>query len=102
MPPAGVITADDAVDYDFNAIKHQLAQEIAEEDPARWTQRWICWMVIKYLERIGDHAVNVAEWGSSCAPAARRREHVLMMDTPSSLHDATSPEGKGFMVLTER
>ena len=26
-----VIAADDAVDYDFNAIKHQLAQEIAED-----------------------------------------------------------------------
>ena len=36
-----VIAADDAVDYDFNAIKHQLAQEIAE-DPARWMQRWTC------------------------------------------------------------
>ena len=29
-----VIAADDAVDYDFNAIKHQLAQEIAE-DPGK-------------------------------------------------------------------
>ena len=27
-----VIAADDAVDYDFNAIKHQLAQEIEEKE----------------------------------------------------------------------
>ena len=56
-----VITADDAVDYDFNAIKHQLAQEIAE-DPGKVDAALDLLMVIKYLERIGDHAVNVAEW----------------------------------------
>ena len=56
-----VIAADDAVDYDFNAIKHQLAQEIAE-DPGKVDAALDMLMVIKYLERIGDHAVNVAEW----------------------------------------
>ena len=56
-----VITADDEVDYDFNAIKHQLAQEIAE-DPGKVDAALDLLMVIKYLERIGDHAVNVAEW----------------------------------------
>ena len=56
-----VIAADDAVDYDFNAIKHQLAQEIAE-DPGKVDAALDLLMVIKYLERIGDHAVNVAEW----------------------------------------
>ena len=56
-----VIAADDAVDYDFNAIKHTLAQEIAA-DPAKVDAALDLLMVIKYLERIGDHAVNVAEW----------------------------------------
>ena len=56
-----VIAADDAVDYNFNAIKHQLAQEIAE-DPGKVDAALDLLMVIKYLERIGDHAVNVAEW----------------------------------------
>ena len=56
-----VIEADDAVDYDFNAIKHTLAQEIAA-DPAKVDAALDLLMVIKYLERIGDHAVNVAEW----------------------------------------
>ena len=55
------IAADDAVDYDFNAIKHTLAQEIAA-DPAKVDAALDLLMVIKYLERIGDHAVNVAEW----------------------------------------
>ena len=56
-----VIEADDAVDYDFNAIKHTLAQEIAA-NPSKVDAALDLLMVIKYLERIGDHAVNVAEW----------------------------------------
>ena len=56
-----VIAADDAVDFDFNAIKHTLAQEIAA-NPAKVDAALDLLMVIKYLERIGDHAVNVAEW----------------------------------------
>ena len=56
-----VIAADDEVDYDFNAIKHTLAQEIAAA-PAKVDAALDLLMVIKYLERIGDHAVNLAEW----------------------------------------
>ena len=56
-----VIAADDEVDYDFNAIKRTLAAEIAA-DPAKVDAALDLIMVIKYLERIGDHAVNLAEW----------------------------------------
>ncbi|MGN0662664.1 MAG: phosphate signaling complex protein PhoU [Faecalibacterium sp.] len=56
-----VIASDDEVDYDFNAIKRTLAAEIAA-DPARVDAALDLLMVIKYLERIGDHAVNAAEW----------------------------------------
>lgn len=56
-----VIEADDAVDYDFNAIKRLLAGEIAA-DPGKIDAALDVLMVIKYLERIGDHAVNIAEW----------------------------------------
>ena len=56
-----VIADDDEVDYDFNTIKHTLAEEIAA-DPAKVDAALDLLMVIKYLERIGDHAVNVAEW----------------------------------------
>ena len=55
------IAADDEVDYDFNAIKHTLAREIAA-DPGKVDAALDLLMVIKYLERIGDHAVNLAEW----------------------------------------
>lgn len=56
-----VIAADDEVDYDFNAVKRTLAEEIAA-NPAQVDAALDLLMVIKYLERIADHAVNVAEW----------------------------------------
>ena len=56
-----VIDADDAVDYDFNTITRMLAAEIAA-DPGKVDAALDVLMVIKYLERIGDHAVNIAEW----------------------------------------
>ena len=56
-----VIAADDEVDYAFNAIKRTLAEEIAA-DPTQVDAALDLLMVIKYLERIGDHAVNLAEW----------------------------------------
>lgn len=71
-----MIAADDAVDYDFNAIKHQLAQEIAE-DPGKVDAALDLLMVIKYLERIGDHAVNVAEWVQFVRTGRYKDEHVL-------------------------
>ena len=52
-----VIAADDAVDYDFNAIKHTLAEEIAA-NPARVDAALDVLMVIKYLERIGEQFGN--------------------------------------------
>ena len=70
-----VIAADDAVDYDFNAIKHQLAQEIAE-DPGKVDAALDLLMVIKYLERIGDHAVNVAEW-VQCVRTGRYKDESM-------------------------
>ena len=56
-----VIAADDEVDYAFNAIKRTLAAEIAA-DPAKVDAALDLLMVIKYLERIGAHAVTLAEW----------------------------------------
>ena len=56
-----VIAADDAVDADFDQIKQMLAQEIAA-CPANVDAALDLLMVIKYLERIGDHAVNLAVW----------------------------------------
>ena len=69
-----VIAADDAVDYDFNAIKHTLAQEIAE-DPGKVDAALDLLMVIKYLERIGDQCADIAEISTygSCSISSRSK-----------------------------
>ena len=52
---------DDTVDALFDEVKKDLIGEILK-DPAS-AEEWLdLLMIAKYLERIGDHAVNVAEW----------------------------------------
>ena len=52
---------DDAVDALFNTVRQELVARIRKE-PSRGGECLDLFMVAKYLERIGDHAVNVAEW----------------------------------------
>ena len=56
-----VYTADDKVDALFDQGKQELIGMIAK-DASRGEQCMDLLMVAKYLERIGDHATNVAEW----------------------------------------
>ena len=56
-----VYAADDAVDALFLQIKGELIDMIAKDASAGSTGLDML-MVAKYLERIGDHATNVAEW----------------------------------------
>ena len=56
-----VVAYDDVVDDLFSSVKHDIMQMIAA-DPARGEQAVDILMISKYLERIGDHAVNIAEW----------------------------------------
>ena len=56
-----VCAADDQVDELFDQVKQELIDMIASD--AAWGQQGLdLLMVAKYLERIGDHATNVAEW----------------------------------------
>lgn len=56
-----VIAYDDVVDNLFTQIKKQLIELIrSKQDVAE--QALDLMMITKYLERIGDHAANVAEW----------------------------------------
>ena len=57
----GVIQYDDVVDRFFNEVKGELTALI-RADSASAELALDLLMVVKYLERIGDHAVNVAEW----------------------------------------
>lgn len=56
-----VIKADDEVDTLFINIKEQIIKNIAAEG-ADGEFAIDMLMIAKYFERIGDHAVNVAEW----------------------------------------
>lgn len=69
-----VIEYDDVVDNLFAECKKDLIAEIAQnaDDGERVLD---ILMIAKYLERIGDHATNIAEWvefsitGTHKAPA---------------------------------
>ena len=52
---------DDAVDALFNRVKKELVERIAD-DRSSGEDCIDLMMIAKYFERIGDHAVNIAEW----------------------------------------
>ena len=56
-----VIRLDDEMDELFLTVKNELI-ELIKVDANNGDQAIELMMVAKYLERIGDHAVNVAEW----------------------------------------
>ena len=56
-----VMEYDDKVDNLFGYVKDELVRLIAE-DRANGEFCIDLLMIAKYLERIGDHAVNIAEW----------------------------------------
>jgi len=56
-----VIAEDDVVDDYFTRVKKRLIERIAQ-DPTDGEFALDLLMIAKYFERIGDHAVNIAEW----------------------------------------
>lgn len=56
-----VIIEDDKVDELFVKVKNELISLIAQS-PEKGEQCIDIMMIAKYLERIGDHATNIAEW----------------------------------------
>ncbi len=56
-----VIKSDDTMDALFVKVQNELI-ELIRQDSANGEQAITFMMIAKYLERIGDHAVNVAEW----------------------------------------
>lgn len=56
-----VILSDDVVDNYFDEIKKELISKIAE-DTEGGEECIDTLMIAKYLERIGDHATNIAGW----------------------------------------
>ena len=56
-----VIAEDDIVDGWFDRVKHTLIRRMTT-DPGEGERAVDLLMIAKYFERIGDHAVNVAQW----------------------------------------
>ena len=60
-----VVNLDDEVDDLFSQVKRELIEEVAEnKDEADSSIDFI--IIAKYLERIADHAVNIAQWAIFC------------------------------------
>lgn len=57
-----VMTADDEVDHLFDLMKNMLVDIIAKDKGNQGEKAIDIMMITKYLERIGDHATNIAEW----------------------------------------
>jgi phosphate transport system protein len=57
-----VMEADDVVDQLFDTIRDELSVYIRAEKGEHGKRIFDLIMVTKYLERIGDHATNIAEW----------------------------------------
>ena len=56
-----VIADDDTVDDYFDQVKKELIDRIAK-NPDDGEVAIDLLIIAKYFERIGDHAVNIAEW----------------------------------------
>lgn len=76
-----VAIADDAVDQTFNEIKQMLIRELLLE-PESGALDLDLLMIAKYFERIGDHAVNVAEWVVFSIDGTHKGTHLLESAEP--------------------
>ena len=73
---ADVIARDDVVDDYFNKIKKDLAAYIAvNEEHVDCAIDYL--MIAKYLERLGDHAVNICEWVQFYKTGMHKSERIL-------------------------
>ena len=71
-----VIARDDAVDEAFRELKHTLASHLTDQ-PQEVDEIMDWLMLAKYLERVADHAVNLAEWVIFCKTGVHKDEQIL-------------------------
>lgn len=71
-----VIASDDVVDEYFDKMKQEIVTLVGQDN----TLGAYCMdllMVAKYLERIGDHATNIAEWVDYSITGKRPKDGVM-------------------------
>lgn len=71
-----IIKKDDEVDELFNKVKNEVI-ELLKASPDQADQGIDLLMVAKYLERIGDHAVNVCEWTQFSRTGALKNVRIM-------------------------
>ena len=71
-----IIERDDQVDDLFNQVKSDVI-ELLKSSPDQADQGIDLLMVAKYLERIGDHAVNVCEWTQFSKTGALKNVRIM-------------------------
>ena len=67
----GLDERDDRVDELFETVKRDLV-DLIMQNPKNADQAILFMMIAKYLERIGDHAVNIGEWVEYASTGIRR------------------------------
>lgn len=65
---------DDTVDALFDTVKAELVGQFSSRIAGECLDLL---MIAKYLERIGDHAVNVAEWVEYSITGVHAKEEAL-------------------------
>lgn len=70
-----VIAEDDEVDALFEQGKRELTASFASEKDAEIALDML--MIAKYFERMGDHAVNIAEWVEFSVTGIHKKEGLL-------------------------
>ena len=72
-----IMAADDEVDHLFEVVRDELIETVRQEsgDVAAAIDLL---MIAKYFERIGDHAVNIAEWVIYSITGQHKSEEILV------------------------
>ncbi|MGN0371574.1 MAG: phosphate signaling complex protein PhoU [Enterocloster sp.] len=71
-----IIKEDDEVDALFNQVKSEVIR-LLKNSPDQADQGIDLLMVAKYLERVGDHAVNVCEWTQFSMTGALKNVRIM-------------------------
>ena len=71
-----IIKRDDEVDSLFNQVKTDVIN-LLKTSPEQADQGIDLLMTAKYLERIGDHAVNVCEWTQFSRTGALKNVRIM-------------------------